>query len=113
VHDASDDVKTIIFNPRRDAFWLKLLGQAVELGLIRPSIDLDLLLSQLEQSFRASMLGWVVGDFIPVHLAPHARLGYALMLAGAATEAARPGLEARIAIAQSELRASRNSVADK
>jgi len=103
--DTSDDVRTIIFSPRRDAFWLRLLGQAAAVGAIRPEIDLGLLLTPLEQVFRASILAWVVGDVRPALLAPTTRLGYAIILSGVAGDAWRAALAEHIVACQRELKA--------
>jgi AcrR family transcriptional regulator len=104
--DTSDDVRTIIFSPRRDAFWLRLLSQAAAVGAIRPEIDLALLLTPLEQVFRASVLAWVVGDVRPALLGPTTRLGYALILSGVAGDAWRAALANRIVAFQHELQAA-------
>lgn len=101
---ASGDVRTAIYNPQREQFWLRLIEDAVEVGAIAPTIDAEFLLHQLDHQFRSVMLDWVSGDLPPDALAPTIWLGYALMLLGAAMPAWRGPLEVRIAQSQAQMK---------
>ena len=104
VFDTTDEVRTEIFNPKRDAFWQGLVRAAAEAGAIAKEIDLDMLAHQLDYLFRSAILDWVVGEMAPEALAPTIRLGYALILKGAASPEWRGPLQARIAESQAFLK---------
>lgn len=101
---AAGDVRSAIYNPRRDQFWFGLIGDAVAAGAIAPTIDPDFLLHQLDHQFRSVMLDWVSGDLPPEALGPTIALGYALMLLGAATPAWRGPLEVRVMHSQARMK---------
>jgi AcrR family transcriptional regulator len=103
VFDASEEARTEILSPARDAFWLGLARAAAEEGVTRAEIDPVLLHRQLDYVFRSVMLDWVVGDVSDRDLAPMARFGFAAMLAGAAAEGRRGELETRMRYEQSRL----------
>lgn len=103
VFDTSDEYRTAIFNPKRDAFWRALLDDAATTGALGSEIDLDLLIKQLDFVFRSVMLDWILGEIEAERLAPAIRLGYALMLNGACTPEWRGPLKARILDSQSLL----------
>jgi AcrR family transcriptional regulator len=103
VFDTTDEVRTEIYNPKRDAFWQGLINAAADAGAFADDIDLDHLLHQLDYLFRSVMLDWVVGELAPERLAPTIRLGYALILKGAASPDWRGPLQARIAESQAYL----------
>lgn len=105
VFNVSGEVRAAIYNPRRDAFWLGLIGDVAASGALRPGIDARQLMRQLDHVFRSVMLDWVAGDLAPEALGPTIRLGYALILCGAASDAARNGLAARADAIQKELMA--------
>jgi AcrR family transcriptional regulator len=107
VFSVSGEVRTAIYNPRRDAFWLGLVNEAAADGALREGVDASLVLRQLDHLFRSVMLDWVAGDLDPAALSPTIGLGYALILAGAASEAARPALIRRADAFQAELIANR------
>lgn len=96
VFDTSDEVRTAILNPKRDAFWKGLIDDAAAAGVLLPDIDRNLLLRHLDNLFRIVMLDWVVGEIVPSALAPTARMGYALILKGAAQPEWRGPLQTRI-----------------
>ncbi len=96
VFDTTDEVRHEIYNPKRDAFWLGLIQGAADAGAFAADIDLELLLHQLDFLFRSVMLDWVVGEMDPRALAPTIRLGYALILKGAAAADWRGPLHARV-----------------
>lgn len=96
VFSAISDVRAAIYNDKRDAFWRNMLIEAAAAGALRPEIDAELLLHQLDHQFRSVMLDWVVGDLPSELLAATIRLGYALILLGAAAADWRGPLEARI-----------------
>ena len=104
VFDTTDEVRTEILNPKRDAFWLALAQAAAEAGAIAEGVDLDLLVHQLDYMFRSVILDWVVGEMPADVLAPTIRLGYALILKGAASPDWRGPLQARVVDSQALLR---------
>ena len=103
VFDTSDDLRVMLWNPRRDAFWQGLIAEAAAAGAIAAEIDQDLLRRQLDHLFRSIMLDWVVGLLEVDAVAPAARHGYALMLKGACTPEWRGPLTARILDGQQRL----------
>lgn len=103
VFNVSGEVRGAIYNPRRDEFWLGLVQDIANAGLLREGIAPRQLLRQLDHQFRSVMLDWVAGDLCAVSLGPTIKLGYALILCGAASAAARERLEARVAACQREL----------
>lgn len=103
VFNVSGEVRKAIYNPRRDEFWLGLIEDIAAAGFLREGIDRQRLLTQLDHQFRSVMLDWVAGDLCPVSLGPTIKLGYALILCGAASDAARAEMEARVAQCQALL----------
>ena len=79
------EVRAALARPERDAFWLALVNAAAEEGALAPEIDTALLLHDLDLTFGAVMLNWVLGSLATEELAPAAGYGYALTLRGAAT----------------------------
>lgn len=104
VFAATGDVRTAIYNPKRDVFWLALIEDAAKAEAIVPTLDCELLLHQLDHQFRSIMLDWVNGDLDPAALVPSVGLGYALMLLGAATPGWRGPLELRVARYQARMK---------
>lgn len=104
VFDTTDEVRTEIFNSKRDAFWLGLVQAAADAGAIAEEIDLDMLGHQLDYQMRSVILDWVVGEMDPGALAPTIRLGYALILKGAASPDWRGPLHARVLDSQAYLK---------
>lgn len=96
VFGTAGEVRQAIYNPKRDAFWRSLIDAAADVGAFADMIDRGLLLRQLDVHFRSVMLDWVVGDIASPALAPAARHGYALILAGAASETWRAPLMERV-----------------
>jgi AcrR family transcriptional regulator len=74
-----------IFNLKRDSFWMKLLDDAVDQGLLLPEIDTAVLLRNLDYTFRSVMLHWVIAEIELKDIQPAVGYGYALALRGAAT----------------------------
>lgn len=105
VFDTSDDVRTAIYNPKRDRFWQGLVRDAAAAGAIMPEINQDHLLRQLDHQFRSAMLDWVVGELSPDLLSATIRYGYGLILKGAASSDWRGPLQARILDSQMRLEA--------
>jgi AcrR family transcriptional regulator len=103
VLDVSDGVRDEILNPKRDAFWLGLVEEAVRAGAIAEGIDPVLLLRQLEAILQSVMFGWVVGEIGPTRLGPIARHGYAWLVQGAAAPEWRGPLRARVLDSQAAL----------
>lgn len=96
VFDLTDDVRSDIFNPQRNAFWLRLLSDAVEAGAVVKGVDAYLLLQQLDFILRSAMFGWVVGEIPQKKLTPTVFCGTALLLKGAATPRWQKPLQARL-----------------
>lgn len=103
VFAASGEVRTALYNPQRAAFWQHMVDEACTADAIRSDVNPQLLLQQLDHQFRSVMLDWVAGDLAPDALGPTIRLGYALILAGAANEEARERLIARTLESQARL----------
>lgn len=103
VFAVSGEVRTAIYNPRRDAFWQGLVDDVAATGALREGVDTIRLLRQLDHQFRSVMLDWVAGDLCAASLGPTLRLGYALILCGAASATVRARLEAQVAHCQQEL----------
>jgi AcrR family transcriptional regulator len=74
-----------IFNLKRDSFWIKLLDDAVDQGLLLPEIDTAVLLRNLDYIFRSVMLHWVIAEIELRDIQAAVGYGYALALRGAAT----------------------------
>jgi len=106
VFDTSDEIRSDIFNPRRDAFWHGLIVQAIEAGAIERQVDAEVLLKQLDLILRAAMHGWVTGEIDQARLNPTVVSGFALMLGGAATADWLPGLRARLLDSQGRVLAA-------
>jgi AcrR family transcriptional regulator len=106
IFSATGDVRSAIYNPKRDAFWLGLIEDAVAAGAIGDAVDPVLLLHQLDHQFRSVMLDWVTGALPSPALSPTIWLGYALMLLGAATPGWRGPLEIRVAQSQQRMQAA-------
>ncbi|MCW1383167.1 TetR/AcrR family transcriptional regulator [Novosphingobium sp. KCTC 2891] len=104
VFSVSGEVRTAIYNPRRDEFWLGLVNDIAAAGALREEIDTALLLRQLDHQFRSVMLDWVAGDLSAGLLGPTIKLGYALILCGAASDEARERIAHRVAESQRLLR---------
>ena len=103
VFDTSDGVREEILNPKRDAFWRALLVEAADAGAIATDIDLDQLQRQLELMLRSALFAWVVGEVSSERLGWLARLGYGLILSGAASPDWRGPLRARVIASQEAL----------
>lgn len=103
VFNVSGEVRNAIYNPRRDEFWLGLVEDIVAVGALRRGIDSRQLLRQLDHQFRSVMLDWVAGDLCAESLGPTIKLGYALILCGAASDDARGRLCALVAQSQREV----------
>jgi len=106
VFDASDDVRTEIFNWKRNEFWRNLVAGASDAGAISPSVNIELLFRALDRSFESAMLEWVVGELEPELLAPTIRYGYALILKGAASADWRGPLDVRLMESQARIEAT-------
>jgi hypothetical protein len=104
-------VRNALAMPERDAFWLALVNAAAQEGALSPGIDTGLLLRNLDLTFGAVMLNWVLGALSIEELEPAAALGYALALRGAAAPPWQSPLANRIAEQQDLLRALRRRAA--
>jgi AcrR family transcriptional regulator len=103
VFDAAEGIRGEILGPKGDAFWKGLGDEAAAAGALREGVDAGLLAQHLDFIRRSAMFEWAVGLIPSERLAATARLGYALILAGAVAEPRRPQLLAAIAEAQSRL----------
>jgi len=103
VFDASEGMREEILGPKGDAFWLGLVEEAAAAGALRTGVNPNLIGQHLDFIRRSAMFEWAVGLIPAERLAATARLGYALILAGAVTEERRPKLFAAITGAQRRL----------
>lgn len=78
------EVRAALARPERDAFWLALVDAASKEGALLPRIDTVQLLRDLDLTFGAVMLNWVLGSLGVEELQAAAGYGYALTLRGAA-----------------------------
>jgi len=97
------EVRTALAQPERDAFWLALIEAAAHEGAILAQIDTAQLLRDLDLTFGAVMLNWVLGALEVEELQAAAGYGYALTLRGAATVAWQDRLAEKIAHFQAQL----------
>lgn len=77
--------RRMIFNNKRKAFWLDLLGQAQDGGWLADGIATETLLSNLDFTFRSVMLHWINGELGADGLQSGVGYGYALALRGASS----------------------------
>jgi AcrR family transcriptional regulator len=110
VFDTSDEIRSDVFNPRRNAFWSGLIAEAIVAGAISSDLDGEVLLKQLDLILRAAMHGWVTGEIAQDRLNPTVVCGFALVLAGAATAAWREPLHARLVASQARLAGAAETV---
>ena len=103
VSDPSDDVRTEIYNWKRNEFWRNLVAEAAQAGAIAPNVNVELLFRTLDRCFGSAMLEWVVGELEADLLAPTIRYSWALILKGAASADWRGPLDARLAESQSRI----------
>lgn len=82
---SASEERSAIFNQKRDSFWMKLLDDAVDDGLLLPEIDTAVLLRNLDYTFRSVMLHWVIAEIEIEDIQAAVGYGYALALRGAAT----------------------------
>lgn len=99
---AAED-RSAIFNPKREAFWLALLSDALQAGHLPADTHLQTLQRMLDHAFRGTMLHWALGELAAESLQPAVGYAYALALRGAATDAGRATLDAPLARAQALL----------
>lgn len=97
------EVRAALARPERDAFWLALVNAAAEAGALEPAIDTTLLLRDLDLTFGAVMLNWVLGSLATQELQCAAGYGYALTLRGAATPQWRDRLGQKIGDYQDQM----------
>jgi AcrR family transcriptional regulator len=107
VFDTTDNVRSTLFNPRRDAFWLGLIDDAANAGALLEGVDARLLLQQLDHMARSVMLDWIHGEVDLALLRPTMRHGVGLILGGAAAAEWRGPIVARMLEAQRSLCAAR------
>ena len=103
VFDISDDLRTTLWNPKRDSFWRGLVREVAAAGALAPEVDPEWLRRQLDHVFRCIMLDWVVGILPADAVTPAARHGYALLLKGACAPEWSGPLQARILDSQRRL----------
>jgi len=104
--DPSDEFRSQVFNSKRAAFWMGLVKDLADAGVLDADIDVELLFRALDRTFGATMLDWVTGELSDAQLEPAMRYGYALILRGAAVPDWRGPLEARIRDSQARIRAA-------
>jgi AcrR family transcriptional regulator len=101
------EVRAALDRPERDAFWLSLVEAAAQEGALLPQIDSVALLRDLDLTFAAVMMNWVLGALDVSELQAAAGYGYALTLRGAATAAWQERLAEQIGVFQDQMTASR------
>jgi AcrR family transcriptional regulator len=106
VFDVSDNVRSEIFNWKRNAFWRRLVAEAAEAGAVAAEVDVELLFRALDRNFESAMLEWVVGELPADLLAPTIRYGHALILKGAASPEWRGPLDVRLRESQARIQSS-------
>ncbi|GHE62815.1 hypothetical protein GCM10019059_22970 [Camelimonas fluminis] len=99
--------RSMIFNPKREAFWIGLLDAAAGEGWLLPEIDTATLMLNLDFTFRSVMLHWINGEIGLESLQPGVGYGYALTLRGAATDKGRQLMLERALAFQAELAPAR------
>ena len=104
------EVRQALARPERDAFWQALVDGAVAEGVLLPMIDTAELLRDLDRTFGAVMLNWVLGAIAVEELQAAAGYGYALTLRGAATGEWQELLVRKIEGFQGQLTALRQSI---
>ncbi|MGA0599986.1 TetR/AcrR family transcriptional regulator [Caulobacter sp. KR2-114] len=97
------DERTALLTPERKAFWMALVAEAVRAGALGAEVDVELMTRNLDLTFAATMLTWVFEATGAEALEPSVGYGYALALAGAATDAWRPRLLAKALEYQDQL----------
>jgi AcrR family transcriptional regulator len=97
------EVRAALAQPERDAFWLALIEAAAHEGALLPQIDTNRLLRDLDLTFGAVMLNWVLGALEVDELQAAAGYGYALSLRGAAAPAWQEALATKIVGFQDQL----------
>jgi len=100
------EARSMIFNPKREAFWIGLLDAAASDGWLLPEIDTAALMRNLDFTFRSIMLHWINGEIGLDSLQPAVGYGYALALRGAATDKGQQLMLERALAFQAELAAS-------
>lgn len=103
------EARSALWNPQRAAFWQALLCDAQKAGALMTEVDLDLLLQELDFTFRSGMLHWILGELPIEDLQVAVGYGYALVLRGAATEAWSERLREDLLRFQAELRPAASS----
>lgn len=103
VFDTSDDLRTTLWNDKRDAFWRGLVRAAADAGALLPEIDQEWVQRQLDHVFRCIMLDWVVGILEADSVSPAVSHGYALLIKGACAPEWSGPLQARILDSQRRL----------
>jgi AcrR family transcriptional regulator len=97
------EVRAALARPERDAFWLALVDAAAKEGALLGQIDTAELLRDLDLTFGAVMLNWVLGALEVDALQAAAGYGYALTLRGAATAPWQDRLAEKITAFQDQL----------
>jgi len=103
VFDASEGVRGEILGPKGDAFWTGVAEEAAAAGAFREGVGAVMLGQHLDFIRRSAMFEWAVGLIAPERVGATARLGYALILAGAVAEDRRGQLLDFVADAQAQL----------
>lgn len=97
---AGEDDDTGLATPERleqtRAGWRLLLQDAQDEGMLRTDVSTEQLERTLSHFANGIMLSWAMGTLETGSLLPTAGMGYALVLAGAATPAGHKRVEARI-----------------
>jgi AcrR family transcriptional regulator len=100
----NSDLRLLVNGPRY-LIWKGLLRGAQDAGELRKDFDLDALTITVCQQLSAPVMEWVLEGLDAPELAARSRLGFALVLLGAATERSRTALETEYRKAQQQLQA--------
>jgi AcrR family transcriptional regulator len=99
---SASEERSAIFNQKRDSFWIKLLDDAVDDGLLLPDIETAVLMRSLDYTFRSVMLHWVIAEIEIEDIQPAVGYGYALALRGAATTKGQQLMLKRLKVFQAQ-----------
>jgi AcrR family transcriptional regulator len=99
----TNEMRSDIFNLRREAFWVGLVSDAIGAGALCATIDPRIIVTQLDLILRCAMHGWALGEIGKERLSSTVSCGFALVLAGVATPAWRGPLQARLLNTQAKL----------
>lgn len=81
----SAELRSELITPQSEQFWVTLLTQATDEGLLTKETDVTIIQETLSMVFAGAMLKWVLGGCSVEDLEPLICRGYGLVLVGTAT----------------------------